>query len=286
MKIDPRIRAALTQERWLFADDEFLFTNLQTLRPPVSISPSADDEFIVNVPDPYDYGDNEEIAGVIVNRKGESSNRFSDGTIGVPQLLREKAEQQEEGFSCRTNCDANTWMDVLVNSKGKLFYYRPQGCSDDSWEDFDAVELPAWHLVRRNDDLDDWAISHEYGLKSVYRVYLYDHNQATCCAELTPSRELNFVDLRYELNDGVELTDEQVNQLDEIIQNAWSAGEDIIYVHCHEIDAVDPEEKDNYRHIDQNPMSDKEVVDLVNEEFDYEEAKQEVLEYFRCNCML
>ena len=56
--------------------------------------------------------------GVIAYRNGEISNRFADGTAGLPADLVELAEAEEEYYSPDLDQYTDVWADVLVDSDG------------------------------------------------------------------------------------------------------------------------------------------------------------------------
>lgn len=86
-------------ERWAFAESE--------LANPAACK--AHDELIGAVP--YE-------CGIIVYRNGEVSNRWEDGTVGVPAETRELADECECLFNPQRNETTDVWADVFVDYDG------------------------------------------------------------------------------------------------------------------------------------------------------------------------
>ena len=55
---------------------------------------------------------------VIVYRNGTVSNRWADGTAGIPELIAELAGEDESPYNPETHEAADTWRDVRVDTEG------------------------------------------------------------------------------------------------------------------------------------------------------------------------
>lgn len=96
------------KSRWVFTSSE-----IARLRAKDSgFQPTAYDEFIVAV---LQY----EVA-VIVQRDGTVTNRWADGTVGVPSWPAEMANEAEAYCSEELGEIADIWLDVEVGEAGGL----------------------------------------------------------------------------------------------------------------------------------------------------------------------
>jgi hypothetical protein len=94
-------------ERWAFSESE--------LANPAACK--ADDELVGEVP--YEYAEENGIeCGIIIYRNGEVSNRWEDGTAGVPAEARELADECETLFHPQRNETTDVWADVFVDHDG------------------------------------------------------------------------------------------------------------------------------------------------------------------------
>lgn len=107
-------------ERWVFTSDE--------LRDPKGCK--RDDKFdaSVRVPNTATNDHPDETTGVIVDRRGKSTNFYSDGGVGVTDEQRDLAEVCES----LTRCDggeveyADHWRDVVTNDRGRFKAFAVQ----------------------------------------------------------------------------------------------------------------------------------------------------------------
>jgi hypothetical protein len=90
-------------ERWAFAESE--------LADPAACK--AHDELLASATTGPDSSE-----GIIVYRNGKASNRFADGTAGVPADLAELAEADEELYHPDLDEIADVWADVWVDDSG------------------------------------------------------------------------------------------------------------------------------------------------------------------------
>jgi hypothetical protein len=90
-------------ERWVFTQSEI---------DKADFKPKSDDEFIATVP-------GQEL-DVIVYRNGTVSNRWADGTIGVPAQIVELADAEETLHSLDLAEFADVWRDVVVDDEGNF----------------------------------------------------------------------------------------------------------------------------------------------------------------------
>ncbi len=95
-----------TLQRWAFMPDEL--DNLETCR--------ADDEFTA-------YPPAEEL-GVIVYRNGDVSNRWADGTAGIPDDVREIADDEDTLY--RDAEEIEGWRNVEVDDNGRPVRIIPE----------------------------------------------------------------------------------------------------------------------------------------------------------------
>ena len=110
--------AGIRQERWVFADNE--------LKNPKNCK--SNDEFIAMVT----MGDEDAArwggeTDVIIRRDGTPTNRFADGTAGVPQEIQDIAKEIEclhiPGDSWEL---ADSWRDVICDKNGKFVRFVPE----------------------------------------------------------------------------------------------------------------------------------------------------------------
>ena len=94
-------------ERWAFSESE--------LTDPAKCK--AQDELIGEMP--YEIAEEKGIEqGIIVYRNGEVSNRWEDGTAGVPADVAELANECETLYHPATNETTDVWANVLVDGDG------------------------------------------------------------------------------------------------------------------------------------------------------------------------
>ena len=97
----------MTTERWAFSESE--------LAAPTQCS--ANDDLVGEVP--YEYAEENGIeCGIIVYRNGRVSNRWDDGTVGVPTEAAELARECETLYHPNTNETTAVWADVFVDIYG------------------------------------------------------------------------------------------------------------------------------------------------------------------------
>ena len=94
------------QERWVFTDAE--------LADPKKCK--RDDEFVTLC----DYGEPLERQGVIVYRDGRITNRWADGTAGVPDDIYQAAADCEAYYDPRTRDMAEIWRNVYTDEEGNF----------------------------------------------------------------------------------------------------------------------------------------------------------------------
>jgi hypothetical protein len=74
--------------------------------------------------------DNEEQTDVIVYRNGIVTNKFDDGTIGVPKEIQKLADDVEELVNPRGNTDetafCNVWRNVWTDETGVFLGWAPE----------------------------------------------------------------------------------------------------------------------------------------------------------------
>ena len=93
-------------ERWVFTQAE-----LDTMdKPTPRYLLRSDDEFLATVPDCE--------LPVLVCRNGTVTNRWSDGTAGVSDEIKELADHEETLYDANTKKIADTWQDVVVDGNG------------------------------------------------------------------------------------------------------------------------------------------------------------------------
>lgn len=118
----------MTTERWVFTDQE-LAQN--------AIGCTAHDEFAARVPD-------QELC-VIVYRNGEVSNRWSDGTAGVPAEVAELANEVETYYHPEQDAYADNWRDVEVVDGKVRRIIHPKGTTVTE-ENHAAAFRGRWHF--------------------------------------------------------------------------------------------------------------------------------------------
>jgi len=98
------------KERWVFCESEL--THPETCK--------SYDELTTTVLDPDSDPDNPEHLeqGVIVYRNGEVSNRWNDGTAGIPADVAELANCEETYYHPERDEYADIWADVFVDNNG------------------------------------------------------------------------------------------------------------------------------------------------------------------------
>lgn len=106
----------MRKERWAFSEEESA----------LPFACNSYDELTTTVPDPYNPGEHCELA-VIVYRNGEVSNRWSDGTAGLPAEVVEMAAEEETLYHPDTDEYTDVWRDVEVDDDGNLLRLLPTG---------------------------------------------------------------------------------------------------------------------------------------------------------------
>ena len=94
-------------ERWAFTQSE--------LKRPRNTM--AHDELVASVKFHCEETGNT-LDAVIVYRNWEVSNRWADGTAGIPALIAELAAEDESPYNPDTHEAADTWRDVVVDEEG------------------------------------------------------------------------------------------------------------------------------------------------------------------------
>jgi len=61
---------------------------------------------------------------VVVTRDGKITNRWSDGTVGVPDDVRDLVEMEEEYYRPDTDESADTWRDCIVYDDGTVARFK------------------------------------------------------------------------------------------------------------------------------------------------------------------
>jgi len=99
-------------ERWAFSESE--------LADPTKCK--SDDELVayVDFDDGYGGTDGQQ---VIVFRNGRASNRYADGTAGVPLAIALRAEEEETLLHTHGD-DTAAWRDVETNKDGIFVRFR------------------------------------------------------------------------------------------------------------------------------------------------------------------
>jgi len=99
-------------ERWAFSDSE--------LADPAKCR--SDDELVayIDYDDGYGGTDGQQ---VIIHRNGRASNRYADGTVGVPLAIALLAEE-EETLLHEDGGDTAAWRDVETNKAGTFVRFR------------------------------------------------------------------------------------------------------------------------------------------------------------------
>lgn len=97
----------MRKERWAFCESE--------LADPAKCN--TYDELTTSVIDPDNPGEHLE-QGVIVYRNGEVSNRWDDGTVGIPADVTELAAEEETLYHPDLDEYTDVWADVLTDDSG------------------------------------------------------------------------------------------------------------------------------------------------------------------------
>ncbi len=97
----------MRKERWVFCESEL--ANPAACR--------GYDEFTTG-PLGFDDVDRTEL-GVVVYRDGSVSNRWDDGTVGIPAEIADLADVEETLYSPDRDEYADVWADVFVNHLGQ-----------------------------------------------------------------------------------------------------------------------------------------------------------------------
>jgi len=95
----------LERQRWAFSETEL--KNARACR--------ADDELIAAVP--------EASLGVIVYRNGVVTNRWEDGTAGVPDVVKDWVQSEEELYHPEVRESTSVWRGVVVRDGAFLQFY-------------------------------------------------------------------------------------------------------------------------------------------------------------------
>ena len=107
----------MTTERWAFSESE--------LANPAKCK--SYDELLADVP--YEYAEEHGIEeDIIVQRNGTVTNRWSDGTAGVPAETAELAGECETLYRPETREETDAWRDVEVDAAGNFLRLLPAGC--------------------------------------------------------------------------------------------------------------------------------------------------------------
>jgi hypothetical protein len=99
------------KERWAFSQSEIV--------DPVKCN--GHDELVAYVDIDDDWGGIEGY-GIIVYRNGKVSNRFDDGTTGVPKILVELADS-EENLLHSDGEETSEWKNVMADDKGNFLCF-------------------------------------------------------------------------------------------------------------------------------------------------------------------
>jgi len=97
----------LHTERWAFTQSE--------LKRPHGLT--SHDELVASVKF-YCEETGNTLDAVIVYRDGTVTNRWADGTAGIPDLIAELAAEDESPYNPETHEAADTWRDVRVDTEG------------------------------------------------------------------------------------------------------------------------------------------------------------------------
>jgi hypothetical protein len=95
-------------------------------------------------------------------------------------------------------------------------------------------------LAVRMNETEYWVkdFLQKYQIKEVWAVYIYDQNHVVNCCELEPSYELNFVEYQFVYEDGVEHSDETLEEIDEERYRSQANDERFSYYHCRVINKI------------------------------------------------
>jgi hypothetical protein len=74
------------------------------------------DELVADVP--------HEDMGVLIQRNGNVTNRWEDGTAGIPADIAELAGECESPYNPQTNELAEEWRDVVTNPAGEFLRFK------------------------------------------------------------------------------------------------------------------------------------------------------------------
>ena len=126
--------------------------------------------------------------------------------------------------------------------------------------------MTTYRVIAMN-DTESWTLPEKFqGKVKIYSRYLYNPNEHTYCCELTPSRELRFLGSEWVYNEGIEFSDDEVEQLYEILLEGDTQTDDIIYMWSMNADKLPYYE--------------------VNEEDEYKDELERAYEYARGNVRL
>ena len=117
-------RKAANVERWVFTGKE-----LEECDDWLRQFSRSDDMFVTGgIPcgEPVDGEVPRTELGVIVHRNGEVTNRWADGTVGVPSEIKKLAAEEESLIRCSRAADlAEHWTDVVHDGNGQFVcFYR------------------------------------------------------------------------------------------------------------------------------------------------------------------
>jgi hypothetical protein len=125
---------------------------------------------------------------------------------------------------------------------------------------------------------------HQPFIVRIEEVYLYDKNERTHCCEFTPSYYLIQLYTRVIFTPaGDQLND---HKQDEIFQVYEHEATDNIYVHCHEIDALESKaQPDGFTyHVHGDPEFQESEGDFESEEAYHDAVMEALREHFQANC--
>lgn len=178
----------MRKERWVFTELELCHESL------LKDTCNRDEEFMAVVP-------GEETA-VLVLRDGSPTNRWVDGTVGVPQDIQELASEVETLNATDNDdssmCDlADTWRDVLVNEFGNFvkFLSHPEDIIRDLVTHPDVVSAGR-SMCLVLDDARDYPI-----VLQVQEQEEYDEAMANETEDYVHPWRVG--DIRFEVSDGV-----------------------------------------------------------------------------------
>jgi hypothetical protein len=115
-------------ERWVFTDREL--KKLKSGETAKENYPHANDEFVAGVTSTFGRHRRNEaniapnIFEILVKRNGAVTNRFADGTAGVPDELKELADDCETlSYIGRGHGPADIWLEVICDEHGNFIRF-------------------------------------------------------------------------------------------------------------------------------------------------------------------